>query len=273
MKRQLHDRELSSSLISIGDAVFAYDVQGNFTLMNPSVQNLIDRENTYVVGLMAYQEKLRSLASHLFLTEECQRRKIAEELHEGIAQLMAASCLKLGMLRSSASDDLVAPIDEIIDLIERTIDDARSLTYELSPPVLYSLGFQEALEWLMEETQKSHDIKVLLDDDGQDKPLKNDVKVILFRAVRELLENVIKHARASQIKVTLARVKQKIQVCVEDDGTGFDVSKACANEYKDKAFGLFNIQERLAYIGGRVDINSNPNQGSKIILIAPLSVT
>jgi len=218
------------------------------------------------------QEQLRSLASELALAEERLRRKIATDVHDHIGQNLAISKIKLESLRESASSpELADSLDEIGELIAQTIESSRSLTFELSPPVLYELGFEAAVEWLVRQTREQHALSTEFKNDGRAKPLDHDVRVLLFQAVRELLVNVAKHAKARNVTVSTKRIADEIQVSVEDDGVGFDTAKVGSRSYKTGGFGLFSIRERLGHIGGRLDVESRPKQGTRVTLVAPIN--
>jgi PAS domain S-box-containing protein len=221
--------------------------------------------------LMLYQQQLRSLASELSLAEERLRRRIAAELHDHIAQNLAISKIKLESLTDNAEPGLVKSLNEVNGLISQTIEATRSLTFEISPPVLYELGFEAAANWLAKQTRKRFGLEVEFADDGKPKPLNTDIRVLLFQAVRELLVNVVKHAMAKKAKVFTRRIQKNIQITVEDNGVGFDVEAISA--VKDPAkggFGLFNIRERLDQIGGSVIINARAGKGTQITLTAPI---
>ena len=221
--------------------------------------------------LMLYQQQLRSLASELSLAEERLRRRIAAELHDHIAQNLAISKIKLESLTDNAEPGLVKSLNEVNGLISQTIEATRSLTFEISPPVLYELGFEAAANWLAKQTRKRFGLEVEFADDGKPKPLNTDIRVLLFQAVRELLVNVVKHAMAKKAKVFTRRIQKNIQITVEDNGVGFDVEAISA--VKDPAkggFGLFNIRERLDQIGGSVIINAKAGKGTRITLTAPV---
>jgi signal transduction histidine kinase len=141
----------------------------------------------------------------------------------------------------------------------------------LSYPILYELGFEAAVaEWLTDQIQEKHRIKTEFEDDGYQKPLDDDIRVLLFRNVRELLINVVKHAQANKVKVSIRRVNEHINVNVEDDGVGFDPIEVMSMATKRAEFGLFSIRERLEQLGGLIEIDSEPGRGSKITMTAPL---
>ncbi|MCJ7692995.1 MAG: HAMP domain-containing protein, partial [Sedimentisphaerales bacterium] len=221
--------------------------------------------------LLTYHGQLRSLASELLLAEERLRRRIAIDVHDHIGQNLAISKIKIQSLcESVSSPKVVKDLNEVGDLITQTIESSRSLTFELSPPVLYELGFEAAVEWLVRHTKQQHGLLVKFRDDGREKPLEDNVRVFLFQAVRELLVNVVKHAQAHRLKVSTQKVNGEIQVDVEDDGIGFEVSQIAFSNHKASGFGLFSIRERLGHIGGGLKIESGSGSGTKVTLTAPL---
>jgi len=221
--------------------------------------------------IRTYQTQLQSLASELSLTEERERRRLATVLHDHIAQLLVVAKGKFEKMQESALyRSLAKPMEEIRRLIEESIRYTRSLVFELSPPILYDLGFEPALEWLAEHMEQQYGLVVQVEDDDHPKPLDNEARVLLFRAVRELLFNVLKHAQASSARVRLLRDGEHLRVIVEDNGVGFAPDKLEAPSGKMEGFGLFSIRERLNYFGGRMEIESTPGDLTRVILNLPL---
>jgi len=220
-----------------------------------------------------YQAKLKSLASELTLVEERERHRIAEELHDQITQSLVVSKMELEVLRESVSSrELHKTLGEICDSLGQSIQDTRSLMLDLSSPVLHVLGFQAAVaDWLLEQIQEKHGIASEFEDDGQPKPLDDDLRTVLFRNVRELLHNGVKHAHAHKVKGATRRGGTQIAVSGADDGIGFDPGKVLAMEGRAGGFGLFSIRERLEELGGHLEIDSGPGHGAKITLMAPLT--
>jgi signal transduction histidine kinase len=207
------------------------------------------------------------------LTEEKERRHIATFIHDQISQKLALAKMEFGaMSQSLSAAEQHKPAKRIRDLIDETIQDTRTLTFELSPPILYELGLEQSIGWLMEQFGEKHDIQFLFKDDGKPKPMDDDIRTILFQSVRELLTNTIKHSQAKEVKVSMYRERNKIQLTVEDDGIGFDPSKIKPYSVKTGGFGLFNIRERLEDFYGIMDIKSKKGQGTRVTLIAPLSL-
>jgi signal transduction histidine kinase len=222
--------------------------------------------------LLDEHEKLRSLSSELLLTEERERRRIATELHDRIGQSLAIAKIKLGELQETkSSTNSEKALDEIRQFISQTIQDTRSLTFELSPPVLYELGLEAALAWLAKQIQEKHHIRIRVKDDGQSKPLEDSCRVVLFQATRELLFNVVKHARAQSAAVSIQKDDDTIRIKVEDDGVGFDTAVLETTESGSIGFGLFSIRERLNPLGGNLEIKSEPGAGSRFTIALPQS--
>jgi PAS domain S-box-containing protein len=219
--------------------------------------------------IRTYQEQLRSVASELSLTEERERRRLATDLHDHVGQILALAQIKLGAIRQSASStQLLEPMDEVRRLIEQTIQYTRSLTFELSPPILYDLGFDAAVEWLAELIQEQHGLTVKVQADRSAKPMHDEMRVILFQTVRELLVNVVKHAGAKNIRVFIGREAGTLQVKIEDDGLGMGISDDAA--HGPSGFGFFSIKERLKYLGGHLEVVSEPGWGTRVTLQVPL---
>jgi PAS domain S-box-containing protein len=247
-----------------------------FTIEGLPAALVIVRDITERTGmeekLQTYREELSTVTSELSSiesrAEERERHLIAADLHDHIGQNLALSQIKLGALREALSPpDLVAGLDEIRDLIGQTLQYTRSLTVELSPPVLYELGLEAAVEWLAEKIQRTHGIRIGFQDDGRPKVTDDEVRFLLFKIVRELLLNVVKHSRAGSANVSLARENSFIRITVADDGVGFDPASVMNG---NEGFGLFVVRRRLNAVGGRVEIESVPNQGTRVTLTAKL---
>jgi len=216
--------------------------------------------------IRAYQERLRSLASELTLVEERERRRLATQLHENIGQILAFAKIKLGTLTAeAATSDLAADLNELRNQIDHTIQFTRSLTFELSPPTLYELGFEEAIEWLASEVQKNCGTEIDLQREVYPIPLTDEARILLFVVVRGLLTNVAKHAQARHAKVVINKEGDRLQIQVEDDGVGFNVAKS-----RTAGFGLFSIRERLDRIGGSLKVKSKSGHGTLVTLTIPL---
>jgi len=222
--------------------------------------------------LLDYQKQLKSLASKLSLVEEQERRRIATELHDQIGQTLVILRMKVGSLKKlSDFSNIEKELKEICETLDETIEGTRSLTFDLSYPILYEVGFEAAVaEWLTEQIQKKYGIETRFTDDGQFKPLGIDIKALLFRDVRELLINVVKHAKASKVKVDIYKNNGEVYITIWDDGCGFDVETVESQAIGAGSFGLFSIRERLEQLGGHLEIKSGIGQGACVTIVVPL---
>lgn len=235
------------------------------------IQLIINRRVRLEKELIQYQERLQSLISELSLTEERERHCLAMDLHDSISQALAISKLKVNALqRAASSPDLERGLGQIHGLIEHAIQQTRSLTFELSPPVLHQFGLEAAVESLVERMQETYGIHIDFTDDKQPKPLTDEARVLLFRAVKELLVNVIKHAQVRSAAVSVGREDGYVRIMVVDDGVGFATSNIDVPTERGGTFGLFSIKERLRHLNGYFEIASRPSQGTQVTLLAPL---
>jgi len=222
--------------------------------------------------LLDYQKRLRDLTSEVSLTEEHHRRRVAVELHDMVTQNLILFKINLGeFLAKKLPLELAEPLNGIYEQLDQIIRNMRSLTFDLGSPTLYELGLEAAIrEYLDEEIQRKHGLKTEFEGDTNPKPLDDDVRAVLYRSVRELLINVIKHAQAKQVKVSIRKDNDNICVNVIDDGVGFKSPAEGFGTGKTAGFGLFSIRERLSYLGGSIDIESKHGEGTGVTLVAPL---
>jgi signal transduction histidine kinase len=216
-------------------------------------------------------QKLRLLSAQLSLAEEGERRRIAEMLHEDLQQLLVAARMQLGALCKTQGAAQREPIArELADLLGRSFQLTKSLSVELAPPVLYEHGLAAALEWFAAETRKNYNIEVTVEADSSANPKAADVRIFLFRAVRELLLNSAKHAGGSAVHITMQhRRPGKVRIIVADDGPGFDPNSLDDKRTGSERVGLLNIRERVTSFGGEFHIKSGPKRGTRITLSLP----
>ena len=220
--------------------------------------------------LKEYQQQLRRLASEISLAEEQERRRIASELHDGTIQNLALAKIKLGEFEKNLKPELRgANLDEIRELLDLSIQDTRSLVFELSPPVLYELGLEAAVEWLGEQFQTRYGISCHVTADLGERTCNVNMAVILFQVLRELLVNVVKHANSTRVDIALRHLDDRLSLQVRDDGEGFDVAAEVAGSGSG-GFGLFNIRERLQLLGASFEIHSG--QGTCVTVTAPFAL-
>jgi len=247
------------------------DADGKLIGMLAIGQDITERKRAEK-ELLDYQNRLKSLAWQSSLVEERERRRIAEGLHDDITQALISVKMRLAQLYEDITTSQVTEdIDGFKEYIDELIHKTRSLAFELSSPVLYEVGLEAAIRgWLTKEIEQKYDIKTEFEDDGSSKPLDENVQIQLFRSVRELLVNVIRHAQAQKIKITMRKEEDRLKIAVEDDGTGFERLEGDSGFDETSGFGLFSIHENLSQLGGVVEIESKVGQGTVVVLTAPL---
>jgi len=212
--------------------------------------------------------ELRSLAMALLGSEARERHAIAADLHDDLGQSLAVAKLKLSALpvpgESEGRDEYLRQLREIETMIDRSNRTVRSLSTQLSPPVLAQFGLGAALEWLSEEMKRTHGLEVRVRL-GETAPLGTTVESALFRVVRELLINVWKHADVSEAEVDLSADAGSgtLRIRVADAGAGFDVEKMLKPS-KNYSYGLYSIRERINFLGGGLNIDSRPGEGTVV---------
>ena len=218
--------------------------------------------------LLRRNAQFRALVARLAQTENRERQRIVQYLHNNFQQLLLAAKLKTELIQSRARNHaLKESSQQVLDIIGQAIASSRSLTMELAPPVLYDAGFEEALRWLARWMKETYELAVDVSGTLPQAPMSDDLRMQLFDAVRELLINIVKHAKVRKARVTMEPTGDGLLVTVADEGIGFDAAVAPALR---RTFGLFSIQERLSLIGGRLDIASSPVSGTAIGLYVPL---
>jgi PAS domain S-box-containing protein len=236
-----------------------------------SVIRDISEEKRVEEKLEQYRRKLRKLAAELTAVEARERRQIAGELHENLGQLLATAKLKIAPMKT------LPGVAEVQDLVEQALQQTRSLTYQLSPPILYQLGLEAALKWLAENMAGQYGYRVAFTRLGESGSLPEESAVFLFSAARELLVNVAKHAAASEVAVRLRWLDDCVEVLVKDNGRGF--RRTGRSDFSDlktgiaestDGFGLFNIYERVSDLGGRVSLHTEPQRGTAVKIHLPL---
>jgi signal transduction histidine kinase len=232
-------------------------------------QTLEQRVAKRTVEAIARAKKLRLLSAELSLAEEAERRRIAEMLHEDLQQLLVAARMQLAALcRTQDAAQRESISRTIADVLERSFQLTRSLSVQLAPPVLHERGLAAALEWLAAETSKSYNVEVTAEADSSANPKAADVRIFLFRAVRELLLNSVKHAVGSAVHITMQHLRpDKVRIIVADGGPGFDPSSLDDKRTGSQTFGLINIRQRVSSFGGKFHINSGPERGTRITLL------
>lgn len=212
------------------------------------------------------------MAVDLSLTEERERRQLASDLHDGISQSLALSIMELSMLKQKQDEKQDTTfITQIVDRLNRTLKITQTMTFELCPSSLYQLGLVDSIEELVDEIGSKYGLDIQIVKKANQKiPLSQDNQYFLYRAIQELLFNVIKHANAKRVRIEFALEQQFLRVCVSDDGQGYESPNPYNHSKQLGGYGLFSIQERLEQIGGHFDLHSQRGRGTTAILLTPL---
>jgi len=212
--------------------------------------------------------QLRAMAVELTKSEQRERDRLAQLLHDELQQLLFAARLKVSLLRNSVVDEKVGQtVGQLDDLLIQSISESRSLAVELSPPILQEKGLTAGLEWLAGQMKEKHGLAVQVDAESEIGPIKEGVRILLYQVVKELLFNVAKHAQTDCAQVKIARTAEgQVHIEVSDNGVGFDPDKMQDHEDSAGGFGLFSIHQRLAVLGGRLQVDSSPGKGTRMTI-------
>ncbi len=238
-------------------------------------QDLLQRAIRYAIErkrvenrLRTYKHKLRSLTAELSRAEERERRRISQDLHDSLGTLLAVSKMKVAELQATVTDvATVTKLGVLRGYLEEAIACVRSLIAEISPPLLYELGLEEAIRWLADRMLEQHHLAITVTVHGEPCSLPDEISAFLYRAVRELVMNIIKHAQATTAHITIAYREQQTRIVVEDDGVGFIATPAAGLSY-----GLFSIGERIFGLGGHMRIDESPLGGTRVTVAVPIDL-
>ena len=221
--------------------------------------------------LAAQSQQLRTLAVELTHAEERERRRLAQAVHDHLQQLLAGGKLCAETLqRRLRASPLRELTGQVVEYFSQAIESARTLTFELSPPILYDGGLGPALVWLGRWMASKHGLTVAVSVSPDSEPRSEEVRVLLFQAARELLFNVVKHAGVKNARARLSRPEGgPVRLEIRDRGVGFDPERLRSAEVAASGFGLFSIRGRLELLGGRLEIVSTPGRGSCFTLLVP----
>ncbi len=229
--------------------------------------------------LVQSQDRLRALATELNLAEQRERKRLATELHDYLAQMLVLLKFKLDQAQRAGemTPQSVELLRQAQDVLRESLTYTRTLVHDLSPPVLYEFGLPAALKWLGSRMHR-HELRVVVEVLGDESvPLPEDQAVLLFQSVRELLMNSVKHAHCDKARVTLTISRDQLHIEVSDEGAGFDMAPAGSENPFPEAmtgvssqFGLFSIRERMKAVGGSFELQSSPGKGTRAVLLLPL---
>ncbi len=235
-------------------------------------QTLEQRVSERTEEVQQLADQLRALAAELTQVEHRERRRLSLVLHDHVQQLLVAAKMQVEATgRGLSPGPIASAMDRISSILKDAIAASRTLSVELSPPVLHQSGLAAGLAWLAEHFWEKHGFKVhFRDTSGGGPPSSEEVALLLFESARELLFNCLKHAGVDEAYVTLSETRPgQLSLVVEDKGRGFEAPPAKKSVGR-LSLGLFSIQQRLAYFGGRMEIEGFPGAGVRVTLLGPL---
>jgi signal transduction histidine kinase len=214
-------------------------------------------------------KELRILSNQLLSKEEKERKRFARELHDGIGQALTAIKFSvensLRELRKTPNHPELSPLEAVIPLTQKTIEEVRTIVQDLRPAILDDLGIIATITWFCREFQKVYvNIEVKKDIDILEQDIPSPLKTVIYRILQEALNNVAKHSRARKIQLGLKKKDSRIELTVHDNGRGFDFGKVIALKASRRGFGLASMRERAELSGGRFEIDSSAGRGTTI---------
>jgi signal transduction histidine kinase len=210
--------------------------------------------------------QLRTLSAQLERAEENERRQLAQELHDNLGQMLAVIRIRLATRARQGQD---AALVDLLGLLVDAEQSVRAITQQLSPPVLQSGKLDAILNWLADEMQRLFGLTIHVDVEDEPDGLGQETLTIVYRSVRELLVNAAKHARADEANILVRRIGDQLAVTVRDEGRGFSFDPFAPHLPAKPGFGLRSIRERIVDLGGHLEVDSRPGEGSTITLMMP----
>lgn len=238
------------------------------TFSDPQVARLADTFNATLDELSRDREQLRFLSGQVIRAQEDERNRIARELHDDTAQILFAQLLRLTGMKASPHQAVRATAAELEEMTVEAIEGVRRLALELRPPSLDDLGLRDALDGLAQRFSDQLGFAVQFSTSGDRGRLPSEIELVLYRVAQEALTNVAKHARASRASIELDKQRDTAAVVVRDDGRGFALESQARSD--GRALGLFGMEERLALVGGTLDIDSRVPGGTRVRGRVPL---
>jgi len=213
------------------------------------------------------EQENRFLTQQLIQVAEQQRKKLARDLHDELGQTLTALHFSLDALLNSIPEELEEQRKrcvESVSMIQQIGDTVRNISYELRPPMLDDLGVVPAFEWYIDDVVKRHGIEVDFRALGFKRRFDPDMEIVLYRVFQESLNNIIKHSRAKRVEISLTYSFPRTILTIKDDGIGFCQKSIFRGKEKKRGIGLLGMRERVASVGGSLDVRSRRRKGTII---------
>ncbi len=217
------------------------------------------------------RDQLREVSFKLLLAEETERKRIAQEIHDGITQHWATVKLRVERILHQLSKEIATPLKDILPIIQVGLEETRRIQMNLRPALLDDLGILATLNWFCREFQKAHPaIRVETKIDAQEDDISNPVKTVIYRVLQEALNNISKHSKTTLVNLTLQKKGGTIEFIIQDHGQGFELNAVLSHKNYEKGLGLSGMKERTHLSGGSFEIESTQGIGTTIRASWPL---
>ncbi|MGH7233763.1 MAG: sensor histidine kinase, partial [Nitrospiraceae bacterium] len=254
------------------------EVEGPFlTEERNLINSLADSVSSYLErkraeeALQGAHERLQALSRQLMHVQEQERRQLARDLHDEIGQALTAVKMNLQTLqRGGGTSGIAPPLEDSIGIIDGMLQHVRDLSLDLRPSLLDDLGLVSAVKWYVSrQAERAGWTAEVMAEESLSR-LPADMAVACYRVVQEAVTNAMRHAKASRISVSLQRRDRELEIVIHDDGVGFNASEAHMRAVRGQSLGLVGMEERIRILEGRLTIDSDPGQGTRVTVRIPL---
>ena len=242
------------------------------------LRDIIDRKRSekerweLYARLRASHDGLRRLSHRLMEVQEQERRHLAREMHDEIGQALTVVKINVQQAMHALGKPTTGThLAESVSLLDHTLQQVRNLALDLRPSLLDDLGLVPTLQWLAKRHSQASEVAVHVSAEPLDIRPAPEIELACYRVAQEALTNVARHARASQVSIELARSDRELALLIQDNGVGFDMAAMLSRAAEGESIGLLGMQERIALVGGLVEIQSGPGRGTRIHARFPLT--
>lgn len=239
--------------------------------LNEQLRQEIEERKETEAALLEQKNCIQQLAMELTSAEDRERQRLAGVLHDELQQMLAY--LKIQLTTQLPRSDREARLDTLTSLVDDCIDHCRNLSHEMTPPILKKKNFQSALKWLCRQMKERYGLQVDLQMTEDIGITSSVLSSMLIRSIRELLFNVVKHSGVSSAAIICGVDAEQLRITVRDAGKGCPPDDLKVKQTTEGVFGLFNIEDRIKFLGGRVRIRSTPGEGFRVTLCIPRDIS
>jgi PAS domain S-box-containing protein len=241
-----------------------YDEHGNLTAIEGIARDISQHVRS--------RKRLRELTARLTQAHEEERRRLARELHDEVGQALTIAKMRMRMVENALPEDATDAREKIAlleSLVKDTLEDVRTLSHELRPPLLEEMGWGPALKTLCDSFSDRTGLPIRFTAEGGDARLMPEVELAAYRVVQEALTNIARHAEATQATVRARLLKHGLEIIIEDNGAGFEMEAIMQADAPNLGLGLLSMRERVDAVGGQITIDSVPGWSTRIHLYLP----